>query len=409
MCYNKTTIEIGASLMKNVNLIKWYIGLTYDFLFFLVVQVFFLNQVKHIEIADILLLESIFAILRLIIQVPLMKFAKIYGNVFCFRLAPIITFVSLLCYLWSPSFAFLIIASLLKAIGWGLKNISSSPLLYNELKSIGKEGEYGKHQGEAQSNFTLINILASIISGFLFEINPYIPIIICLVIHFITIIISFIVVPIQEKLELSIEKISMIKNIKMVITDNFFLTLFLFMMITWGLLGFLDTVNVDYLNSIGLSVGVCTIILSLAQITSYIFARFQYVTDRLFHGKAMYILVLCITVPFVLVGLFYVFDLPFIILCISAILAILMESLTGSQFRIYALDYINRYSDPSLSTEAVGVYYLFEALGRFIITFIAGIVLKCGNIGFSYIILVGLLIIPLFYLANRLTFFLKNK
>ena len=175
------------------------------------------------------------------------------------------------------------------------------------------------------------------------------------------------------------------------------------------MLGFLDTVNVDYLNSIGLSVGVCTIVLSLSQVSSYIFARFQYITDKWFRKKAMYVLVFCITIPFILVGLFYVLDLPFTVLYVSIVIAILMESLTGSQFRIYALDYINKYSKEQLTTETLGIYYLFESGGRFVITFIAGMVMKCGNMGFSYIIMAGLLMIPLFIFANRLTLFLKKK
>ena len=395
--------------MKNVNLIKWYIGLTYDFLFFLVVQVFFLNQVKHIEIADILLLESIFAILRLIIQVPLMKFTKIFGELFAFRLGPIFTFLSLLCFLLAPSFGFLIIANLLKAIGWGFQNISSSPILYRELKTLNREDEYGKIQGRGQSNFIFLNTIASFISGFLFEVNPYIPILLCLVIHFFVIIISFIIKPKTNFAESKSQNISVIKDIRVVISDKFLLCLFIFMMIIWGLLGSLGTLDMDYLSSIGISVSVCTIVFAFAELFAFVCARFQYVTDKLFKDKDMYILAFCVTVPFILIGIFYVLKLPFIFLYLCALIAFLMEYLTRSQFRIYALNYANKYSKPGLATETIGVYYLFESIGRFAVTFIAGIVMKFGNIGFSYIILMGIFIIPLFYLANRLTFYLKNK
>ena len=40
--------------MRNIKLTKWYIALTYDFLFFLFVQVYFLNQIKNISYENII-------------------------------------------------------------------------------------------------------------------------------------------------------------------------------------------------------------------------------------------------------------------------------------------------------------------------------------------------------------------
>lgn len=396
-------------MSKNIKLFKWYIGLSYDFLFFLVVQVFFLNQVKHISMADILLLESLFAIIRLILQVPIMKFVKILGNLTCFRLGPFFTFASLMTYLFAPSFGFLVFASLLKAIGWGFQNISSPSLLYNELKSEGLEQDYGKVQGRAQSDFILINTIASFVSGFLFELNHYIPITLCLFIHFIIIIISFVIKP-QHNNEMIVTKNnSVLKDIRKVMNDKFFIYLFIFMMIIWGLLGALGTMDMGYLSSIGISVSVCTMVFAFVELFAFVFARFQYMTDKLFKDKSMYVLAFCVTVPFILIGLFYFLKLPFSLLYICAFIAFLMEYLTRSQFRIYALNYVNKYSKPELATETVGVYYLFESVGRFVITFIAGMVMKTGNIGLSYIILMGIFIIPLFFFANRLTLLLRKK
>ncbi len=395
---------------RNVKLYKWYIGLTYDFLFFLVVQVFFLNQVKNIDFGDILLLESIFAGIRLIIQIPLTKLTKKFGLLWSFRLGPIFTSAALVCFILAPSFEFLILAFVLKAIGWGFQNLSSSPLLYNELKHLNKEEQFGKNQGGAVSTFVFFNILSSTIAGILYDANPYLPIVICLIIHIIVIFISWIIKPSEIKETISKEESSksVLKSIKGICQNKFFVYIFSFSMICWGIFGVVDTYNINFLTAIGLPVALCTFLLAITEVVSFIFSKYQYKTDKLFKGNALIVLAIAVTVPFIIIGLGYSLKLPFIVLAVGMMIAIFFERLASSQFRIYSLNYVNKYSEPGLQTETLGAYYLFEPLGRVIITFVGSIIIKYNNVGLSYIILIGLFIVPLLYVSIKLTKYLKT-
>ena len=56
------------------------------------------------------------------------------------------------------------------------------------IDSIEFEDEYIKYQTKGSTIYSAITLFISLISGFMFNINPYIPMIICLIICFINII-----------------------------------------------------------------------------------------------------------------------------------------------------------------------------------------------------------------------------
>lgn len=396
--------------MKNITLTKWYIALTYDFLFFLFVQVYFLNQVKNISYENILLLESIFSILKILVQMPIVNIIKRIGLLFSFRIGPILVCFSLLTFIFSTSFYILILAYLLKAIGWSFINISSSSLLYNELEQEGQAKEYGKYYGLSQSTFIFLNIFSSLFSGFLFSLNGYLPLILCLIIHIFAVIISFKIHGIKnEKIDKKFYNRFDCNNYKLVLKNKFCIYIFVISMIFWGVLGVYDTYNMNYLESVGISVNFCTIIMAIISIFGLIFSRYQYKIKKILKSNNYIVMTFCLIIPSIFVGLCYILKLPSYILLIMMLLSLVFQVFTRNQFRIYALDYINSYSKPELRIDSVGLYYCFESFGRFLITYIGSLVLNYSNIGGAYVSFLIIFIYPLFWLAFKIKKGLNSK
>lgn len=395
--------------MKNVKLTRWYIALTYDFLFFLFVQVYFLNQVKNISYESILLLESIFSIFKILVQMPIVNIIKRIGLLLSFRLGPILICFSLLLFIFAPSFYVLVLAYLLKAIGWSFINISSSSLLYNELKQENQTENYSKYYGLGQSTFIFLNIFSSLFSGFLFSLNGYLPLILCLIIHIVSVIISFKVNVINDKnLEKVFSNNTNLKRYKLVLKNKFCIYVFLISMIFWGILGVYDIYNMNYLESIGISVNFCTIIMSCVSFFGFIFSRYQYKIKKVLKSNNYIVMTFCLIIPSIFAGLCYICKFSSYTLLIVMLLALLFQVFTRNQFRIYALDYINQFSSPELRIDSVGLYYLFEAIGRFFITYVGSLIINFSSIGGAYVLFLFIFICPLFLLALKIKKLLDN-
>ena len=396
----------GAS-MRNLKLFPYYIGFTYDFLFFGTVQVLFLLLVKGISASEILFLESFFALVRLIIQIPLTKITKRLGNVFALRAGPIFTVLCLICFIIAPNIGIIILAYIFKAIGWGFQNLSYPSLIYYELRKDGKEKEYNIIQGKGQSIFSLVGAISSFFAGVLFDVNAFIPIIICIVFHLVVIVISFkIDVP---NIKSSNENIQFFVKLRKVLNIKFFWHLFLFTSFAWGILGAYSRMNTTYFEVLNVSATNIGIIFGLAGIIGYLVSKYQYKIELVLKNQAFNIFAFILTVPFLILGLLYYLNININTLILLGIVLTLGDQFVRSSFRIYTLEYLNSNADDSLRQEALSLYYLFESLGRIVITFIAGIILNHFDIGVSYIVFVLILIIPTIIVTSLLSKDLKKQ
>ncbi len=100
----------------------------------------------------------------------------------------IIYMLTLLCI---PGAIGIIIADLIFSLGYDMKTISESNLLYDSVSTKGGEGLYSKLDAKGGSFYYILDGIASLIAGYLFVINNYIPMLICLGFIVISTILSF--------------------------------------------------------------------------------------------------------------------------------------------------------------------------------------------------------------------------
>lgn len=169
----------------------------------------------------------------------------------------------------------LAIAQLVSAICFALKNISDKAILQYSIPEGRCQGEiYSKIEGRGTRNYYIINAVTSLLSGFLFIINPYLPMIGTLIFTIIAFVISLGFTDIQ-KIKRK-EKISAIKQTEeylidlkdtftYIVNSKRLRSLFLYSGISWGIYSLITTYRSSLLVDMSVSPQFITAITALVR------------------------------------------------------------------------------------------------------------------------------------------------
>ncbi len=153
------------------------------------INTLFLTTVKNLSASQINSIDAISTIVGIIFQLILVKIVRKIGNLNSVKLGVTLLFVSVLLNTISTNYIGFLIAELCYVIGFVFKHMDNVILIKN-LKYLNRSEEYINYQTKGSTIYSLITLFISIISGFMFNINPYIPMIICLLVCFINIILT---------------------------------------------------------------------------------------------------------------------------------------------------------------------------------------------------------------------------
>lgn len=177
-----------------------YYGLSSDLMFWIAINTLFLSTVKNLSAFQINSLTTISTILAIVLYFFASKIINKIGNITSVRLANLLLLLSSLLLTFSKSYFLLLLGQILYEFAFVFKAIDSVILIKN-LKYLKKEEKYLEIKNKGTTIYSLITMIISLISGFLFNINPYLPMFICVFICTINLILSMFIVEadIKEK------------------------------------------------------------------------------------------------------------------------------------------------------------------------------------------------------------------
>lgn len=189
-------------LNRSIKMYPIFYGLTADLIFWIAINTLFLTTVKHINASQINSIEAIGTAVGILFQLILIKIVRKIGNLNSVRLGTTLLFFSVLLNTISTKYIGFLIAELCYVIGFVFKHMDNVILIKN-LNYLNRQEEYINYQTKGSTIYSFITLIISIISGFMFNINPYIPMIICLIICFNNILLTFFIyeVPVNIKKE----------------------------------------------------------------------------------------------------------------------------------------------------------------------------------------------------------------
>lgn len=145
------------------------------------VVVLYFKDIIGLNFQQFLGAEAIFAITIVATELPSGWLSDIWKRKYVLILSVACWMLSFALLLFAQSFWMACLANIVIGISFSLSSGTKSALLYDTLLQIGKEDQYTKYYGRQSALGKYTAALCFFASGFLYEISPYAPIIVTLV------------------------------------------------------------------------------------------------------------------------------------------------------------------------------------------------------------------------------------
>ncbi len=183
--------EINERKRNNARLYPIYKMFSWDLLCFYSIEFLFYTKTKGVTASEILIINAFYIIFKLLMQIPAVAITDILGKRKGIIIGNILIIVYLFTLIISPGMIGIIIADLFCALGYAIKTIAETNLLYDSVATRGGEGLYSKLDTKGGSWYYWIDGIACLSAGYLFVINNYLPMFICLGFVIISTVLSF--------------------------------------------------------------------------------------------------------------------------------------------------------------------------------------------------------------------------
>ncbi len=390
-------MEKTTNLRKqNMKIYSLYRAISVDLIFYYAIEFLFLTQVKHISSSDIVLGSAFYAIFMIILQIPASVIIDKIGTRKCTIAANVFNVIFVILIMTCENLGMLIFAQLISSICFSLKDISDNALIQYSIPETKKQGEiFSKLEGKGLKDYFLINAITYVIAGFLYVINPYIPMIgtLCF-----TILATFMSLGFQE-IEEEREKQTVEKyidelwlGIKFIAKSQRLRSLFLYSGIAWGVLCLLSTYRASLLVDIGTPEQVITIIAAVLSISSSIGSKKQLQFNQYFGNKSLSTILFTITFSVLMIGITSKMHLSYGITLTIAILGFTLINFVKGVSLVLIKRYLRNFASEKILTQIYAVNAITQNILRATIGFLGAYLLRITNTTNS-IILVGIILL----------------
>lgn len=305
----KTKAQIVRHKKKNVRIFPFYKTVSWDLLFYFPIIFLFLTQVKGLTPSEVLFADAFYTLSNTFWQIPVTSFVDRIGKKNCLIIGNILYSISILSMIFMQNFYELLIIQFIYALGFSIKGICESNILYDSLPPVKRRGKvFSTINGKASSYFYVFDAISSVIAGFTFTINGYIPMILCFAFCVISTVMSFKfrnTTIVEEKVE-SITLTEYFKQIKESFTffskSRRLKLLILLNALFMGLILGIINLRSSMLNEMHVPEEYFGIIFALLQFAAAITARKSEKIHRTLRNKTLTYLTIPVTISCILIG-----------------------------------------------------------------------------------------------------------
>ena len=395
----------------NLRLYPKYLMLGYDLLFFYGIRVMFLLDVKGITESQILLAATVYALSMIVMQVPATllsskigyKNTAIAGNIF-----NIIWAILMITF---DGFAGLALSQFISGVAFALKFVSEPNLLSTSIPqapTYQRNEIFSRLDKKGFSRYCIFSAISTIISGFLYDINPYIPIFMCLICVIAATSISFNFNDIQE-VESKESFKDYIKDLKKgykFITKSKRLRALLIMTgAVWGIIVLLDSYQLTLLQDIGATSVQVGFIFAMFELTRGLFSNTALDFNKKFKNRSLTNILLAFAIGFILAGIIAMSQLPFYTKLVIIVVILLIMGAANAIDQILAKKYVNNFASTKILPAIYSSKSICDNIFRTIITLLGSAIVGIYNIDIAMIVM-GIFIL---ILTLVLTVYSKDK
>lgn len=374
-------MEDTKEKQKNVRLYPIYKMVSWDLLFYYSIIFLFLTQMKGISAADVLLAEAFYPIFKFVLLMPLTALIAKIGQRKSLIIANLVNVFGILSFLIAQNFIYVLVGQLFLAIAFDIKGVAETNLLYDNLPKNEKRGLlFSKIDGKGLSWYYYLDALTSVISGFLYVWNGYLPLILCLICCILSTVLSYRFQEIKEQTKNGLSMRKYMKDLKSSFKYMFQSSrlkyLLLFGGIFSGLLSVLVSLRSGTLEQLGVPEQYFGIIFAVLGMVSGISAKNQNRIHNRYRNQTLGFLAIPTTISCMVIGFAMLGNLSYPIAVSIILIAFFIQYIAKGPFYTLIRRYLNNFTTTSLRNKISYSYNLSESLMRALIAFLASGLLR---------------------------------
>ena len=408
--------EVLNNKAKNRKIITMYRILSYDLIFYYTISYLFLVNVKGLSTAQIVFADSFYPLFKLIFQLPCTIFIQKFGKRNSLIVSNIAVAIFVLLTIGLIDTFTMIISNLFLAFAFVIKAMAESTLLYDSLEDTSnKREQFTKYEGKSAAGYFFLDAITSLGTGFLYVINPYIPLIICLIVTLFTIFLSAMLHEIptdNEDVAKQSAKEQFIKHFKdLGIAFKFILrsrrlrALILYNSLMASLMFLTNTFRRSLLDDVGVSSEYFGIIFTIFGIVASISATKSYSIHKTYTNKTLTLIGLSYTLSIIVYGAVVLLKLPLFIMYYLLLLAFAVNYIMKGPFYTLIKQYLNSFCDSNMRLKIYSANLFIEYISSTVLSLICSWIMGYYSNAMTTLIL-GLvsttaMIILLIYMSSR--------
>lgn len=395
---------------QNAKLFPIYKTFSWDLICFYPIQFLFFTITKGLTASQVLITNSCYIIFKIITQVLAVTITDSFGKRKSIILGNSLLIVYMIILILSPNIFWIIIAEFFCALAYTIKTISETNLLYDSVSTKGGEGLYSKLESKGGSGYYWLDGIMGISAGYLFVINNYLPMFICLGFTIISTILSLGFRDIYEvKQKESLNKVikdyskDLRTSVKFILKSNRLKSYIIFGAIFYGLITIIDTYRSELLVSIGIPEEQFSMIFAVLTLLAAITVNLSAKIHKKFKNKTLSFLSLSYVGACIIISIFANaynrLSIP-IILIMYVVLKV-----TSSIWYVLKYKYLNNFTSEDMRNKITFTYELIGSIIASIISLIGSVILDKFGINNAFILvslaaLIGI-ILALDYMRPR--------
>lgn len=406
--YEGEEMRQDIAMKYNRRIYPVYKAIGWDPLFYSAIIFLFLTEVKGIQAAKVLYAESAYAFFCLILQIPAMVLIEKLGSRKSLVLGNLLVTIQIMMMMFANHFNILLVAYMILALGTSMKDISEKTMLYDATKACNGKNSLGNIDAKGSSASYVLQTITSIMAGYLFVVNPYIPLILSSLMSLLTVIIAYRFEEIEEqKKSTTITEIvqDMKEGFQFIIHSKRLKALLLFTSIFVGVLMMISTYEKSLLRDLNVKTQYFGIIFAILWLVQCFSVQYQEKIHDTFKNRTLAFLSIPIFISFIIIGMvtFFNFNNNFTLLVVLAMFFV--QHFLRSPYWVLESKYITNFTNSTIRVKILSVDKIFKKILKIVITFLAGLLLEYFTTGEAYFMLgiVGLVMILLIlnYMKKR--------
>lgn len=367
---------------RNMKLFPAYKTLSWDYIFFYTINFLFLTQVKNINPADIVLIDSFYYLFAMISQIPATFIIEFLGRKNSIILGNVLSCMYMVVILVSHNLFNLIVAEILSATSFAIKE-SAEPSLLNESipPTRQKSKIYAKISEKGISRYYIINAISTILAGILYEVNPYIPILLSLAtMILVTLLSTLFIEPIERKSKKKIETVNQLKELgesfKFVLTSERVKSLILFSATMTGLISILANYEISMMEELEISASYLGILFAILGIVASLATKKQEKFHNKFKNKSLTVIGFLAVGACTFAGIAGVIAKEYKIGIIFIVLFYILKYLCSGTYYPLIEKYLSNFTNKDIDTKVFTANNLLKSIASAIFGVLASFLLE---------------------------------